>query len=106
MVHRSAPLAPSQYGQGLVLPPEGPLDEVLGRVARGKTEEGAVAELELLRAGRSLNQIVDELKHRRQRRSGLNSTRGHGRAGRCALYGRRGGLTRQHAAAAAAATAA
>lgn len=72
-------------------------DEVLARVARGKTEEEAVTELELLRAGRSLNQLADELKHRRQRRPELNSTRGQGRPGRWALYGRRGGLTRQRA---------
>ena len=64
-------------------------------VVRGKTEEEAITELELLRAGRSLNQLVDELKHRR--RPGLNSTRGQGRAGRWALYGRRGGLTRRQA---------
>ena len=70
-------------------------DEVLARVARGKTEEEAVAELELLRASRSLNQLVDELKHRRQRQPGPNSLRGQGRAGRWALYGKRGGLTRQ-----------
>jgi hypothetical protein len=76
-------------------------DEVAARVARGKTEEEAITELELLRAGRSLNQLVDELKHRRrrqgQRQPGQNSTRGQGRAGRWALYGRRGGLTRQQA---------
>jgi hypothetical protein len=41
-------------------------DELLARVARGKSEEEAVAELELLRAGRSLNQLVDNLKQRRQ----------------------------------------
>jgi hypothetical protein len=73
-------------------------DEVQARVTRGKTEEEAVTELELLRAGRSLNQLVDELKHRRQQRQrqpGLNSMRGQGRPGRWALYGRRGGLTRQ-----------
>ena len=59
-------------------------DEVLARVTRGKTEEEAVAELELLRAGRSLNQLVDELKQRRQRQRqpGPNSLRGQGRAGR------------------------
>jgi hypothetical protein len=72
-------------------------DEVLARVARGKTEEEAVTELELLRAGRSLNQLADELKHRRQRRPELNSTRGQARPGRWALYGRRGGLTRRRA---------
>lgn len=72
-------------------------DEVLARVTRGKGEEEAVAELELLRAGRSLNQLVDELKHRRrrQRQLGASSIRGQGRAGRWALYGRRGGLSRQ-----------
>ena len=42
----------------------------MARVARGKTEEEAITELELLRAGRGLNQLVDELKHRRQRRPG------------------------------------
>ncbi|KFZ02293.1 hypothetical protein V500_00289 [Pseudogymnoascus sp. VKM F-4518 (FW-2643)] len=41
-------------------------DEVLARAAHGKSEVEAVAELELLRAGRSLNQLVDELKQRRQ----------------------------------------
>jgi hypothetical protein len=41
-------------------------DELLARVARGKSEEEAVTELELLRAGRSLNQLVDNLKQRRQ----------------------------------------
>jgi hypothetical protein len=74
-------------------------DEVLARVARGKSEEEAVTELELLRAGRSLNQLVDELKHRRQYRPRASSTRGQGRAGRWALYGRRGGLTRRQDAA-------
>lgn len=39
-------------------------DEVLARTARGKSAYEAVAEL--LRAGRSLNQLVDELKQRRQ----------------------------------------
>ncbi|KAF6525727.1 hypothetical protein HZS61_011522 [Fusarium oxysporum f. sp. conglutinans] len=37
-------------------------DELLARTASGKSEEEAVAELELLRAGRSLNRLVDELK--------------------------------------------
>jgi hypothetical protein len=41
-------------------------DEVLARVARSKSEDAAVAELELLRASRSLSQLVDELKHRCQ----------------------------------------
>lgn len=54
-------------------------DEVRARVTRGKSEEEAVAELELLRAGRSLYQLIDELKHRHQRqhhRPGANSVRG------------------------------
>jgi len=34
----------------------------LARTARGKSEEEAVTELELLRAGRSLNQLVNDLK--------------------------------------------
>lgn len=42
-------------------------DAVRARIARGRTEEEAVAELEQLRAGRSLNQLVDELHQRRQR---------------------------------------
>jgi hypothetical protein len=72
---------------------------VLARVTRGKTEEEAVTELELFCAGRGLNQLADELKHCRQRRPGPgpNSRRGQGRAGRWALYRRRGGLTRQQA---------
>lgn len=72
-------------------------DEVLARVARGRAEEEAVAELELLRAGRSLNQLVDELKHRRQyhqRARGPSGARGQGRTGRWQLYGRRGGPSR------------
>ncbi|KAJ6437110.1 High-osmolarity-induced transcription protein 1 [Purpureocillium lavendulum] len=42
-------------------------DELLGRMASGKCKEEAVAELEHLRAGRSLNRLVDELKQRRRR---------------------------------------
>jgi hypothetical protein len=42
-------------------------DELAVRIARGKSEEEAVAELEQLRAGRNLNRLVNELKHRRQR---------------------------------------
>jgi hypothetical protein len=59
-------------------------DKVLARVARGKTKEEAIIELELLRAGRSLNQLADKLKHRRRHPPGPgpNSTRGQGRAGR------------------------
>jgi hypothetical protein len=45
-------------------------DELLARTASGKNEEEAVAELELLRAGRSLNRLVDELKQRRRRGQG------------------------------------
>ncbi|RKK30564.1 hypothetical protein BFJ67_g15682, partial [Fusarium oxysporum f. sp. cepae] len=45
-------------------------DELLARTASGKSEEEAVAELELLRAGRSLNRLVDELKQRRRRGQG------------------------------------
>ena len=41
-------------------------DTIRARVARGGTEEEAIAELELLRAGRSLSQLVDKLKQRRQ----------------------------------------
>jgi hypothetical protein len=37
-------------------------DELLARMASGKSEEEAVAELELLRAGWSLNRLVNELK--------------------------------------------
>ncbi|RKL10290.1 hypothetical protein BFJ70_g16524 [Fusarium oxysporum] len=42
-------------------------DDLLARTASSKNEEEAVAELELLRAGRSLNWLVDELKQRRRR---------------------------------------
>jgi hypothetical protein len=49
-------------------------DEVIARVTRGKTVEEAITELELLRAGRGLNQFLDELKHRHQRRPGLCSS--------------------------------
>jgi hypothetical protein len=45
-------------------------DELLARTASGKNEEEAVAELELLRAGRSLNRLIDELKQRRRRGQG------------------------------------
>jgi hypothetical protein len=43
-------------------------DALLGRIAQGKSEEEAIAELEVLRAGKSLNQLVDKLRQRRQRR--------------------------------------
>jgi hypothetical protein len=41
-------------------------DEIIARTARGKSEPEAVEELELLRAGRSLKQLAEELKQRRQ----------------------------------------
>ncbi|KAH7462206.1 hypothetical protein FOMA001_g18646 [Fusarium oxysporum f. sp. matthiolae] len=50
-------------------------DELLARTASGKSEEEAVAELELLRAGRSLNRLVDELKQRRWRGQGQGRIR-------------------------------
>ncbi|KAG6990365.1 High-osmolarity-induced transcription protein 1 [Fusarium oxysporum f. sp. conglutinans] len=50
-------------------------DELLARTASGKSEEEAVAELELLRAGRSLNRLVDELKQRRRRGQGQGRIR-------------------------------
>ncbi|KAM5344531.1 hypothetical protein ACJ41O_013067 [Fusarium nematophilum] len=45
-------------------------DELLARTASGKSMEEAVAELELLRAGRSLDQLVDEPRQRRRRGQG------------------------------------
>ena len=45
-------------------------DELLTRVARGQSEDEAVAELERLRADRSLNRLVDVLKQRRRRNAG------------------------------------
>jgi Centromere DNA-binding protein complex CBF3 subunit, domain 2/Transcriptional activator of glycolytic enzymes len=72
-------------------------DAVRARTARGKTEEEAVAELEQLRAGRSLNQLVDELRqHRRRqqegaaRRGAQGGRGGQSRQGRGGLWGRRG----------------
>ncbi|RYC87852.1 hypothetical protein BFJ63_vAg9273, partial [Fusarium oxysporum f. sp. narcissi] len=50
-------------------------DELLACTASGKSEEEAVAELELLRAGRSLNRLVDELKQRRRRGQGQGRIR-------------------------------
>ncbi|KAH7461576.1 hypothetical protein FOMA001_g19032 [Fusarium oxysporum f. sp. matthiolae] len=81
-------------------------DELLARTASGKSEEEAVAELELLRAGRSLNRLVDELKQHRRRGQGRirvqvgtpvpddpdpgpRPTRGQGHRGRWARLGRR-----------------
>ena len=74
-------------------------DEVLARVARGKNEEEVITELELLRAGRSLNQLVDELKHRRQHQQlgarEQHAIRGQGRTRRWGMWGRRGGPPRR-----------
>ncbi|RKK12793.1 hypothetical protein BFJ65_g12053 [Fusarium oxysporum f. sp. cepae] len=50
-------------------------DELLACTASGKNEEEAIAELELLRAGRSLNRLVDELKQRRRRGRGQGQGR-------------------------------
>ncbi|KAF5988483.1 high-osmolarity-induced transcription protein 1 [Fusarium bulbicola] len=50
-------------------------DELLARTASGKSEEEAVAELELLRAGRSLNRLVHKLKQRRRRGQGQGRIR-------------------------------
>ena len=41
-------------------------DEILARTARGKGEDEVIAELELLRAGRSIIYLADELKKRRR----------------------------------------
>jgi hypothetical protein len=72
-------------------------DAIRARMARGRTEEEAVAELEQLRAGRSLNQLVDELRQRRQRQPEgprPQGKRGQSKRGRGGLWGRRGGLPR------------
>jgi hypothetical protein len=47
-------------------------DELLTRVARGQSEHEAVADLERLRAGRSLNRLIDVLKERRRRNAGAS----------------------------------
>jgi hypothetical protein len=76
-------------------------DELLARTARGKSEAEAIAELEQLRAGRSLNRLVDELKQRRQQQQAAPEPRaarrrgrgrGQGRTGRWGRWGRRGGV--------------
>ena len=80
-------------------------DELLGRIARGKSEAEAVAELELLRAGRRLNQLAattgagsggssgDEGYRALTGPGGPGARgRGYGRIRRWARYGRRGGL--------------
>jgi hypothetical protein len=80
-------------------------DEVLARTARSKSADEAVAELEHLRAGCSLNQLVDELKRRWQGRlaggsngsggSRQHTARGQGRRGRWRRWGRHSGLLLQ-----------
>jgi hypothetical protein len=40
-------------------------DAILARIARGRSEEEAVAEVERIRAGKSLNRLVDTLRQRR-----------------------------------------
>jgi hypothetical protein len=82
-------------------------DEVLARIAHGKSEDEVVAELEQLRAGRAINQLVDGLKQRRQRRlvsstsNSLSSerriARGQGKRERWGRWGRRGGAPRLQA---------
>lgn len=42
-------------------------DELLTRISRGQSEDEAVAELERLRGGRSLNKLVNSLTQRRRR---------------------------------------
>ena len=44
-------------------------DTILARIASGRSEEEAVAEVERIRAGKSLNRLVDTLRQRRQPRS-------------------------------------
>jgi len=79
-------------------------DELQARTARGKSMEEAIAELEQLRGGRSLNRLVNELRQRRQQRrqrraspepaqesSPRPARRGAARRGRWARWGRRGG---------------
>jgi Centromere DNA-binding protein complex CBF3 subunit, domain 2/Transcriptional activator of glycolytic enzymes len=78
-------------------------DEILARTARGKSVDEVIAELELLRAGRSLSSLVEELKRRREyvtptpaRGPGPGAVRGQLRRGRYGRWGRRGGpLPRQ-----------
>lgn len=45
------------------------LDELRRLIARGSTEEAAVAELEALRAGRSLRRLIDDPKSRKSTRN-------------------------------------
>jgi hypothetical protein len=76
-------------------------DEILARTARGKSVDEAIAELELLRASRSLNSLVEELKRRREYVAptpvqgpgqGLaRAARGQPRQGQYGRWGRKGG---------------
>lgn len=50
-------------------------DAILARIAGGRSEEAAVAEVERMRAGKSLNRLVDALRQRRQPRSSDDSSR-------------------------------
>jgi len=76
-------------------------DEILARIARGKSVDEVVAELELLRASRSLSSLVEDLKRRREHVprtpvQGQGAVRGQLRRGRYGRWGRRGGpLPRQ-----------
>jgi hypothetical protein len=88
-------------------------DALIRSIAHGKSEEEAVIELELARAGRTLNQLTDELKQRRQRQlarpaarpvptaaavAATASSRSQGRRGRWSRWGgRRGGPGRPRA---------
>jgi hypothetical protein len=44
------------------------LDELTRLIARGRSEEAAVAELEALRAGRHLRRLIEDLKGRQKAR--------------------------------------
>ena len=78
-------------------------DEILACTARGKSVDEAVAELELLRASRSLNSLVKELKRRREYVAPIpvrgpgqgvargQPRRGQPRRGQYGRWGRRGG---------------
>ncbi len=44
------------------------VDEVTQLIARGRTEEAAIAELEAIRSGRHLQRLIDELKARQKAR--------------------------------------
>jgi hypothetical protein len=71
-------------------------------MACGKSIDEAIAELELLRASRSLNSLVEELKRRREYVTPMpvqgpgqglaRAARGQPRRGQYGRWGRRGGL--------------